>query len=130
MRHDTVTNEKDQDVIHIDLDLEEFTAACESFPPPAAPAQPYDVGFFSPGAEKASRTCPPKPAMESLADARVGLGLFIDEAERALASTDLTVDQRVHVATILSYVEGLAKRLDVVRRPGFVQSSNGPQTKR
>jgi hypothetical protein len=74
----------------------------------------YDVSFF--------QHRPDPTSLDHLGDARVGLGLFIDEAMRALEKDDLTVDQRVHVATILSYIEGLTNRFDVIRVPGFVQA--------
>jgi hypothetical protein len=77
------------------------------------PTLSYDVSFFQQRLEPTS--------LDHLGDARVGLGLFIDEAMRALEKDNLTVDQRVHVATILSYIEGLTNRFDKVRVPGFVQ---------
>lgn len=76
----------------------------------------YDVSFFRQGLSIE----PPKSGLEHLSDARVGMSLFIEEAQRALETTDLTVDQRIHVATILSFIDGLASRLDIVRRPGFM----------
>lgn len=72
----------------------------------------YDVSFF--------RTA--KTSLDHLEDARVGLGLFIEETQQALEKDGLTVDQRLHAATILTYIEGLAKRLDVIRTPGFTHT--------
>lgn len=72
----------------------------------------YDPGFF----EKFDTPA----AMRHLADARIGLALFIDEASAALATDDLTIDQRLHVAQILSYIDALASKFDGVREPGFV----------
>lgn len=76
----------------------------------------YDVSFLNPLRS-------PLP-LTRLEDARVGLGLFIDEAIEALKvpSDELTPDQRLHVATILSYIEGLAARFDKIRVPGYVHS--------
>jgi hypothetical protein len=89
----------------------------------------YDVSFFT-----RDSSLPPPPQSEEcleledidaglqhLADASIGLALFIDEANNALKTDDLTVDQRLHVATMISYIEGLADRLNVVRTPGFHQ---------
>jgi hypothetical protein len=78
----------------------------------------YDTSFF-----QRHRVAPslPRPAVDHMEDARVGLGLFLDEANAALASKELTVDQRIHVATIVSYIEALANRFDRVRVPGFTQ---------
>jgi len=74
----------------------------------------YDASFFRAKPQQ-------KDAHQSLEDASIGLKLFMDEAEQALAQGGLTVDQRIHVSTILSYIEGLSKRFDLIRRPGFVQ---------
>lgn len=72
----------------------------------------YDAGFF----EKFDKPM----GLQRLADAKIGLALFIDEAEAALASSDLTVDQRLHTAQIVTYIEALAARFDRIREPGFV----------
>lgn len=77
----------------------------------------YDVSFF--GAAELQNTLP--TATGHLADARIGLDLFITEANRALLTDELTVDQRVHVSTIVSFIEGLMARFDRVSVPGFLQ---------
>lgn len=76
----------------------------------------YDLDFFqlqSPG------IVPSKPVTLALDDARLGLDLFLDEARVALLSSELTDDQRIHVSTIITYVEGLARRFDRIRSPEF-----------
>jgi hypothetical protein len=77
----------------------------------------YDLRFFE------SHDRKPASALDHLADARVGLGLFLEETTRALEvnSNELTPDQRVHVATIASYIEALMARFDRIRVPGYVQ---------
>jgi hypothetical protein len=80
----------------------------------------YDLHFYE-AMDVAKNTVLP-PAMKAsdhLDDARVGMGLFIDETKRALALAELNPAQRVHIATILSYIEGLADRFDKVRKPDF-----------
>lgn len=84
----------------------------------------YDLSFFQKIQDEQNPIERRKTGFESLDDARVGLGLFLDEAEQALASPDLTVDQRLHIATIVSYIDGLAKRFDRVKVPGFVQKKH------
>ena len=74
----------------------------------------YDMSFFQ--AKEAKETL----ALDHLAAAKAGLSMFCTEAGQALKLDGLTVDQRIHVATILSFIEGLSKRLDIVRQPGFV----------
>jgi hypothetical protein len=120
--------------------VDELLAVTETYRPEADPDRPtvvpeipvhvegeeeevhtgvYDVSFFQ------GHSVPPveqrKTGLEFLEDARIGMGLFLDEAEGALHTPDLTVDQRLHVATIITYIEGLAKRFDVIREPGFVR---------
>jgi hypothetical protein len=77
----------------------------------------YTTQFFM-GADEQ-----PVTPLERLGDAKVGLTIFIDEASKALGAPndELTPDQRIHVATIVSYVEALAARLDKIRVPGFTQ---------
>src|SRR5579885_1150453 len=77
----------------------------------------YDLSFFE------SHDRKPVSALAHLADAKVGLGLFLEETTRALEinSNELTPDQRVHVATIASYIEALMARFDRIRVPGYVQ---------
>jgi hypothetical protein len=75
----------------------------------------YDLSFF----ESVPLPPPARPAHDLLEDARVGLGLFIDESREALKSRELNIEQRVHIATIVSYIEALAERFDRVRRPDF-----------
>ena len=117
----------------INVAVDELLAVTELYTSEAREAQDemntgvYDVSFFH------RHDVPPvevrKTGLENLEDARVGLGLFIDEADAALNTGDLTVDQRLHVATILSYIEGLAKRLDHIRTPGFVQQKRGDRSR-
>jgi len=52
-----------------------------------------------------------------LVDARVGLDLFIAEAQKALATRELTVDQHVSLSAILASVELEAMRFDVIGAP-------------
>lgn len=75
----------------------------------------YDTRFFTPGdliiqdeISASARTT------QDLEDARTGLNLFIEKSWSALEHGELTVFQRFHVATILSFVEALAKRFDKV----------------
>lgn len=77
----------------------------------------YDTTFFM-----GTDALPVSP-LERLADAKVGLTVFLEEAGRALEAPndELTPDQRVHVATIVSYIEALGTRFDVIRTPGFTQ---------
>ena len=79
----------------------------------------YDLRFFE------SHDRKPTNALAHLEDARVGLGLFVEEATRALEvnSDELTPDQRIHVATITSYIEALMARFDRIRVPGYVQKA-------
>lgn len=72
----------------------------------------YDVSFFA----REERT---NSSQQHLKDARVGLGLFLDEANIALQHVELTVDQRLHIATITSFIQGLADRFDRISVPGF-----------
>jgi hypothetical protein len=82
----------------------------------------YDVTFFHKDALEALEAAEQAPPEDDhLADARVGLCLFIEEANAALELSDLTIDQRIHVATIVSYIEGLTTRFDRIRVPGYVQ---------
>lgn len=74
----------------------------------------YNASFFK-------THTPAKTALQNLEDAAIGFKLFMEEAEQALSKCDLTVDQRIHVSTILSYVDGLNRRFEHVRQPGFVQ---------
>lgn len=76
----------------------------------------YNVKFFEAHVKQ------PTP-LERLADARIGLSLFLEEASRALESptNELTPDQRIHVATITSFIEGLSARFDRIRVPGYMQ---------
>ena len=75
----------------------------------------YDLSFFESNGSKEPS------ALEHLSDARSGLVLFLEKASHALSRADLTPDQRIHVSTIASYIEGLVSRLDRIRVPGFVQ---------
>ena len=75
------------------------------------PTGSYDVGFFRAEQPAVPADTTVRTSLEHLKDARVGLGLFLEEADMALRRGDLTVDQRIHVATIVSYIEGLNTRL-------------------
>jgi hypothetical protein len=59
------------------------------------------------------------PKRDMLTAATLGLNMFLDEADEALRVGDLTVDQRIHVATIVSMVEGLTARFVRVCSPDF-----------
>jgi hypothetical protein len=74
----------------------------------------YDITFFDAQAEERDK------ATDHMAAAKTGLSLFMEEATQALKTDGLTVDQRFHLATLVSYIEALASRFDIVRRPGFV----------
>ena len=79
----------------------------------------YNVQFFE--GRDAKR---PEPApLTHLADARIGLDLFLAETTRALEVNDneLTADQRIHIATIAGFIEALGARFDRIRVPGYVQ---------
>lgn len=78
----------------------------------------YDLNFFGLNRPKEA----PVDAHRLMEDARIGLNLFLEEASRALETDDLTIDQRCHVATIVSYIEALGTRFDRVRVEGFTQS--------
>lgn len=75
----------------------------------------YDSRFF------AIRNGRAVTADECMEEASLGLAHFIKEAEAALKTNQLTVDQRLHVAMLVSYVDGLATRFDKVREPGYVE---------
>lgn len=77
----------------------------------------YNVQFF-----QGSDVKPVSP-LEHLGDARIGLDLFLEEATKALEipNDELTADQRIHVATIVSFIEALGARFDKIKVPGYVQ---------
>jgi len=81
----------------------------------------YDLDFF----RAESPPCVARSTPQLLEDARVGLGLFLEESQAALERTDLTVEQRVHIATIVSYVDGLATRFDRIRSWGTPPKKTG-----
>lgn len=81
----------------------------------AMPTAPYDIAFFEP-----DNADLPIPVRDHLERARTALANFLTEAQLALETSELTSDQVLHVATIASYIEGLADRLDVIRMPGFM----------
>lgn len=101
-------------------DMDELLAVVESLR--AAPMRDrettgvYDTSFFE-SIKKVPQ--PTRSAFDHLEDARVGMALFIEESQEALKSRDLSVEQRVHIATIVSYIDRLAARFDQVRRAGF-----------
>lgn len=68
----------------------------------------YDTGFFN-----------IKSTSEHLSDARIGLDLFLNEANQALQRSDLTNDQRIHIARIVTFVQSLTDRFDTVSSPEF-----------
>jgi len=77
----------------------------------------YDTTFFL------GTDAVPVDPLERLADARVGLCLFLEEAIKALETPHdvLTPDQRIHISTIVSFIEALTVRFDRIRVPNFTQ---------
>lgn len=75
----------------------------------------YDVRFLSSSPPLPPSSVASHTALEHLVDAKIGLSLFLNEASAALMlGEELTIEQRVHIATIVSYIESLSERFDKV----------------
>ena len=97
--------------MELTLDMNEIDVTLAS--PESQALKAYDDEFF----DRYKSDPPPveKSAAEHMADASIGLALFAEETMHALRKVDLTVEQRLHAATILSYIEALSERFDRVR---------------
>lgn len=79
----------------------------------------YDIPFFDAKTAKADDGNLSVTLADPLENAASGLTVFLEEAQVALETMDMSVDQRFHIATIVSYIEALGKRFDTVRQPDW-----------